>query len=106
MADPAVFLRIGPKGEIVLPENALHALGASAGEQLKLRVDSRHKVLHLERHVDDPWSEALKDKRAPGFEDLLDDQKQRDAEAKRTFEQKLKEKGPAPKPEDRPDHWR
>lgn len=106
MADPVVHLRLGQKGEITLPEDALYALGAKPGDRLKLRIDSRHKILHLERHVDDPWKEALEEKSTPGFEELLTDQQKRDAEAKRLFEERLKQKGPAPRPEERPDSWR
>jgi len=106
MADPTRHLKLGPKGELHLPDEALHALDLKPGESVKLRIDARHKVLHLERHVDDPWAEALRDKQAPGFEDLLHEQKKRDEEAKRQFDQRMKEPGKAPRPEDRPDHWR
>lgn len=108
MADPVVHLRLGRRGEITLPEDALHALGAKPGDRLKLRIDSRHKVLHLERHVDDPWEEALQEKKAPDFEELMTDQQKRDAEAKRLFEERLegRGKGPAARPEERPDSWR
>ncbi len=106
MADPTRFLTLGPKGELHLPAEALHALELKPGESVKLRIDARNKVLHLERHVDDPWKEALKEKQNPGFEDLLQDQKQRDAEATRQFEQRMKDPVKPPRPEDRPDHWR
>ncbi|MGQ0612134.1 MAG: hypothetical protein ACT4PV_00070 [Planctomycetaceae bacterium] len=106
MADPTRFLKLGPKGELQLPDEALQALELKPGESVKLRIDARHKVLHLERHVDDPWSEALKGKKGRELEDLLTEQKQRDAEATRLFEQRLKDPVKPPRPEDRPDHWR
>ena len=62
----------------------------------------------LERHVDDAWAEAMKEKPQKGLEDLMDEQKQRDEAAKELFEKRVKDKSAHEKrrPEDNPDYWR
>ncbi len=108
MAKPKpLILELGANGEVRLPDDALRALEVQPGEKLSLRIDTRHKAVRLERHVDDPWGEALKQKKQDGFEDILGAQKQRDQEASDLFDKRMKE---APKekrrPEDDPDLWR
>lgn len=107
MAKKPLILDLGANGELRLPGEALEALDVQPGEKLSLRIDTRHKQVRLERHVDDPWSEALKPKKQDGFEDILGAQKQRDADAADLFNKRVKE---APKekrrPEDDPDRWR
>ena len=107
MAKKPLILDLGANGEVRLPDEALHALDVQPGEKLSLRIDTRHKALRLERYVDDPWAEALKQKQQEGFEDILGAQKQREDEAADLFDKRLKE---APKeerrPEDDPDLWR
>jgi antitoxin component of MazEF toxin-antitoxin module len=107
MAKKPLILDLGANGEVRLPDEALSALGVQPGEKLSVKIDTRHKALRIERHVDDPWSEALKQKEQQGFEDILGAQKQRDDEASDLFDRRLKD---APKeerrPEDDPDLWR
>ena len=108
MAKPKpLILELGAHGEVRLPDDALRALEVQPGEKLSLRIDTRHKAVRLERHVDDPWAEALKQKKQDGFEDILGAQKQRDQDASDLFDKRMKE---APKekrrPEDDPDLWR
>ena len=99
-------LDVGANGEVRLPPDALEALGLQPGEQVTLFVDTRRKQIRLERFVDDPWGEALKEKPQKGFGDLFSDQEARDAEAKRQFDEGIKKPLPKRKPEDDPDYWR
>jgi antitoxin component of MazEF toxin-antitoxin module len=100
------LLDVGPEFEVKLPADVVEALGLESGEKVQIYIDARRKAVRLERHVDDPWTEALKDKDTPGFEDLMQDHDARQEDAKKLFEQKLKEKPEKPRPEDNPDLWR
>lgn len=104
MTKPTRILKVGSQGEIVLPPEAMEALGLEPGGQVELHIDTVRKALRLERKVADPWAEALKDKKSPGFEDLMADQTRRQKEAGKNFEEKLKKPPPA-EPDDR-DRWR
>lgn len=108
MSSKKVKLKIGGAGEVKLPPEALEALELEPGGEMSLEIDTRRKQLRLERHVDDAWAEALKEKPQKGLEDLMQDQKQRDEAAKELFEKRLKDRSPKDKrrPEDSPDHWR
>lgn len=91
-----------------LPPEALEALDVEPGGELSLEIDTRRKQLRLERHVDDAWAEAMKEKPQKGLEDLMDEQKRREEAAKELFEKRVKDKSKHEKrrPEDSPDHWR
>ena len=102
------LLDVGPDGEVRLPPDVMEAIQLKPGEKVEIQVDGRRQFVRIERHVDDPWGEALKDSDAPSFEDLMDDRKSKADDAKKRFEERLKD---APKeikrrPEDDPDHWR
>ncbi|MHC4548032.1 MAG: AbrB/MazE/SpoVT family DNA-binding domain-containing protein [Planctomycetota bacterium] len=99
-------LPVGPHGEVKLPADVLEALGLQAGEQVEIHVDTRRKQVRLERHVEDAWAEAMREKSQKGLEDLMADQAQREEDANRIFEEKLKEPPPPRRPEDDPDLWR
>lgn len=105
-AEKPVRLDVGRDGSIRLPPAALEALGYEAGEQVTLYIDTRRKCLRIERHVADAWGEALKEKPQKGLEDLFDDQKAREAEAERLFDEEMRKPSPKRRPEDDPDHWR
>jgi antitoxin component of MazEF toxin-antitoxin module len=108
MSSRKIRLKVGGAGEVKLPPEALEALELAAGEDLTLEIDTRRKQLRLERHVDDAWAEAMKEKPQKGLEDLMDEQKQRDEAAKDLFEKRLKDKAKHEKrrPEDSSDYWR
>jgi antitoxin component of MazEF toxin-antitoxin module len=108
MSTRKVRLKVGAGGEVKLPPEALQALELAAGHEVSLEIDTRRKQLRLERFVADAWAEALQEKPQKGLEDLMDEQKQREAAAKELFEKRLKNRSPADKrrPEDNPDHWR
>lgn len=98
---------IGADGGVRIPPEVLEALEIEPGGKVRLFVDTRRKSLRIERHSDDPWADALKPKSQKDFEDLLDAQKDRDEQARRVFEKRVKETPPAKrKPEDDPDLWR
>jgi len=100
-------LPLGSGGELKLPPDVLEALGIEAEDkEVEIFLDTRRKQLRVERHVDDPWAEALREKKEREFEDLMADQQQREADAQDLFERKLKEPPPKRRPEDDPDHWR
>ena len=100
-------LDIGANGEIRLPEDAMRTLDVAPGEKLEISVDTRRKMIRLERYVDDPWAEAMKTKEEKGFEDLASEQDKRDAAASELFDRKLKDPPKDKKrPEDDPDMWR
>jgi hypothetical protein len=100
-------LPLGSGGELKLPPDVLEALGIEPEDkEVEIFVDTRRKQLRIERHVDDPWAEALKEKPEKGFEDLMSDQEQREADAQDLFDRKLKEPPPKRRPEDDPDLWR
>jgi len=99
-------LPVGKNGEVRLPPDALEALGLEAGEQVRLTIDTRRHEIRLERHVDDAWGEALKEKKGKDFTDLWDDQSKREEEAKRIFDEGLKKKHAPRKPEDDRERWR
>jgi antitoxin component of MazEF toxin-antitoxin module len=108
MSSKKLKLKLGGAGELKLPPEALEALELEPGHELSLEIDTRRKQLRLERFVVDAWAEAMKEKPQKGLEDLMDEQKQRDAAAKELFEKRVKERNPKDKrrPEDSPDHWR
>ena len=94
-------------GALRLPPDVLEALGIEAEDrEVEIFVDTRRKQLRVERHVDDPWAEALKQKEQKGFDDLHAEQAERDAEAKRIFEEKLKDGPGKRRPGDNRDLWR
>lgn len=100
-------LPLGPGGEVKLPADALEALGIEPEDkEVEIFVDTRRKQVRLERHVEDPWADALKEKEQKGLEDLMADQTQREQDAQDLFERKLKEPPPKRRPEDDPDYWR
>jgi len=101
-------LKVGAAGEVKLPPEALEALDLEPGQELSLEIDTRRKQLRIERHVDDAWAEAMKEKPQKGLEDLMDEQKQREEAAKELFEKRVKDRSPKDKrrPEDSPDYWR
>ena len=103
---PVRKLKIGPDGKIQLPPDVLEALEASPGGDLEIFVDTRRKQVRLERHVEDPWAEATKERKQKGFDDLISDQEKRDQEASDLFDAKLKEPPEKKRPEDDPDLWR
>jgi bifunctional DNA-binding transcriptional regulator/antitoxin component of YhaV-PrlF toxin-antitoxin module len=100
-------LKVGANGEVKLPPDALEAIEWQPGEEVEIVLDTRHKRIVLERHVEDAWAEALKPKPEKGFEDILGEQAQRDKDAKELFERRLKETKPGKRdPEDDRDRWR
>jgi len=100
-------LPLGSGGELKLPPDVLEKLGIEPEDkEVEIFLDTRRKQLRVERHVDDPWAEALRQKEEPGFEDLMADQQQREADAEDLFKRKLKEPPPERRPEDDPGHWR
>ena len=99
-------LPIGPQGEVKLPLDAMEALDLEPGGTVEIVVDTRRKQIRLERHVDDPWADALREKDQKGFGDLLNEQDQRETDAADLFDRKIKEPPPKRKPEDDPDLWR
>jgi hypothetical protein len=56
--------------------------------------------------VADAWGEALKEKPRKGLEDLFDEQKDREKEAERMFDEEMRKPPPKRRPEDDPGHWR
>ncbi len=106
---PARTLTIGPQGEITLPEDVLQMLDVAPGEKVEFRIDTRHKSVRIERHVDDAWAEAMQPKEQAGFEDILDEQTKRERDAERLFDKRVEEADPEDKkrrPEDDPNLWR
>lgn len=106
---PARTLVIGPKGEITLPEDILRALDVAPGEKIGFRMDTRKKMLRVERHVEDVWAEAMKPKEQAGFEDILAEQSKREKAAEKLFDQRVEKADPEDKkrrPEDDPNLWR
>jgi len=100
-------LPVGKQGEFRLPLDALEAIGWEAGDAVEIRIDTRRRQIQLERHVEDAWAEALKEKPAKGFEDLAKDQEQREAEAKDLFERRIRDAKPGQRSkEDDPGRWR
>jgi antitoxin component of MazEF toxin-antitoxin module len=102
------LLKVGEGGTVKLPPDAMEHLGLEPGESVQIFVDTRRKQIRLERHVDDPWAEALKQKPETGFDELMDEQAERDEAANRLFDERLKDP-PKPderRPEDDPDYWR
>jgi len=77
-------------GSLKLPPDALDALGAMPGDEVKLFVDSRKKSVRIERHSDDPWADAMRQKQSKGLEDLLADQQKRQQAADDLFNQGLR----------------
>ena len=61
------ILRVGPDGSIQLTKEALEMIDVEPGGQVKLFMDVRRKQLHVERHVDDAWADALEQKEQPGM---------------------------------------
>ena len=101
------LLDVGANGELKLPADVIEALRLAKGEQVEITIDARRQQVRIERHVDDPWGEALKKKEGPGIEDLLQDQADRADRAKELFEKKLKDpRSKERRPEDSPDLWR
>ena len=100
-------IKVGANGEIKLPQDVLEAIGHEEGEDVRIFVDTRRKQLRIDRHVDDPWADALKAKDEKDFEDLMGEQKDREDAAKKLFDEKLKDPPKVDrKPEDDPDYWR
>jgi len=101
-------LKVGPEGTVKLPPDALEAIGWEAGEDVRIVLDTRQKRILLERHVEDAWADALKQRPGKGFDDILSEQAQREQEARDIFERRLKETKPGekPRPEDDPNYWR
>ena len=83
--------KIEPDGSLKLPREALDALGAAPGDDVKLFVDSRRKFVRVERHSDDPWADALKEKKSKGLEDLFEEQQKRQTDAHDLFNQRLRD---------------
>jgi len=83
--------RIAPDGSLKLPPDALDALGAEPGDEVRLFVDSRKKVVRVERYSDDPWADALKEKKSKGLDDLFAEQQKRQAAADDLFSQRLRD---------------
>jgi len=107
MANRKVRLKLGPGGEVKIPAEAMEALELEPGADLVVEIDTRRKQLHLERHVDDAWAEAMKEKPQKGLEDLMSEQQAREEAAKELFEKRIKEPPPKKRrPEDNPDYWR
>ena len=100
-------LPLGPGGELKLPPDVLEALGIEPEDKVvEIFLDTRRKQIRLERHVDDPWAEAMRNRPERGIEDLMADQEQREADAEDLFDRKLKEPPPKRRPEDDTNHWR
>lgn len=99
-------LEVGASGEIRLPPDALEMLEIEPGGKVEIFVDTRRKQVRLERHSDDPWADALRQKQQKGFDDLLAEQSQRESDAADLFDQRLKDPPPKRKPEDDPGYWR
>ena len=78
-------------GSLKLPPDALDALGAEPGDEVKLFVDSRKKIVRIERHSVDPWADAMREKQSKGLEDLLADQQKRQEAADDIFNQRLRD---------------
>ena len=108
---------IQPDGSVKLPKDALEALGAEPGDEVRIFVDTRKKAVRIERHSDDPWADALKAKPQKGIEDIFEEQKRRQAEAEQIFKKRFKDSEPGEgkpdegkpgegKPDNDPDKWR
>ena len=103
------ILDLGADGSLKLPPDVLEALELEPGQKVRVHLDTRRKEIRVERHVDDPWGEALKKKQGPDFDDLFADQSRREAEAERLFRERMeqvKKEKPKRRPEDDPDYWR
>ena len=87
----AAVYKLGPDGSLKLPPDALDALGAEPGDEVKLFIDSRKKVVRIERHSDDPWADAMREKKSKGLEDLLAEQQKRQQAADDLFNRKLRD---------------
>ncbi|MHC4953779.1 MAG: hypothetical protein ACYTGZ_07800 [Planctomycetota bacterium] len=98
---------IQPDGSIKLPHEALEAIGAEPGDEVRLFIDGRKKVIRIERHSDDPWADALKEKPKQDMEGIFEEQKRRQAEAEAIFKKRLKDSKPGEgKPDSDSDKWR
>jgi bifunctional DNA-binding transcriptional regulator/antitoxin component of YhaV-PrlF toxin-antitoxin module len=82
--------KIAPDGSIQLPSDALAALGADPGDEVTLILDSRRKSVRIERYSEDPWADALREKKSKGLDDLFAEQKKREAAAEDLFNQRLR----------------
>jgi antitoxin component of MazEF toxin-antitoxin module len=105
-AEKPLRLEVGADGRIKLPPAALEALELEPGEHVTLYIDTRRKSLRIERHVADAWGEALKEKPQKALEDLFHEQRGREAEAERQFDEEMRKPPPKRRPEDDPGHWR
>jgi len=107
MSNKPRILTVGKDGTIRFPPDTLEALDIHPGGQVKLFVDTRRQALRVERHSEDPWSDALRQKPQTGFDEIFDAQKEREEQARKLFEKRVKEDPPAKRrPEDDPDYWR
>jgi len=103
------ILDLSADGSLKLPPDVLEALQLEPGQKVRLFLDTRRKEVRVERHVDDPWAEAMKKKEGPDFDDLFADQNRREAEAEQLFDRRVdqvKKEKPKRRPEDDPDYWR
>ena len=82
--------KIESDGSLRLPPEALAALGAEPGDDVRLFIDTRRKSVRIERHSDDPWADAMKDRPSHDMEDLFAQQKRREAEADDIFQNRLR----------------
>ena len=77
---------ISEDGSIRIPREALDVLGAEPGDDLKVILDRRRRAVRLERTSGDPWADAMREPKSKDFEDLLEEQKRREAEARAAFD--------------------
>ena len=87
----ATTRKIESDGSLRLPPEALAALGAEAGDEVRLLIDTRRKSVRIERHSADPWADAIKEKPSHDMDDLFAQQKRREADADEIFQKRLRE---------------
>src|SRR5262245_30403532 len=98
-------IKIAPDGSLRLPREIVERLGWKTGSTLEVTEESG--VVRLERLEVDPFAEAQKAPEPDALEKRLAADRQRQEEARKVFEERLKGKDlPELRPEDRPDFWR
>jgi bifunctional DNA-binding transcriptional regulator/antitoxin component of YhaV-PrlF toxin-antitoxin module len=92
MALPNHVVKLGDRGDLLLPEDALSAIDVAPGDKVRITIDHRRNELRIDRFVDDLWAEATKDKPKKDFDDLLSEQRKRTQAAKDVFDRRFKPK--------------
>lgn len=96
-------IQISRDGSIRLPKKLMEEVGWMPGSYLKVTRDEA--VIALEKIQFDPFAEAQKGPDKDAFDKVLKKQREGAEEAKRLFEEKIKEPPGEIRPEDKPFFW-